>query len=76
MGLPGERLTKELQAACLAGDEARVREIAATNAADYLFADGTNALFAACGLQLVSEHWPVHPRTGRPASVVFVAQPL
>lgn len=32
------------------------------------------ALFARCGLSLRSEHWPIHPRTGRPASVVFVAQ--
>ena len=33
------------------------------------------ALFPACGLRLVSEHWPVHPGTGRPASVVFTATP-
>ncbi len=31
-------------------------------------------LFAACGLRLVSESWPIHPLTGRPASVVFQAQ--
>jgi len=31
------------------------------------------SLFMACELRLVSEHWPIHPRTGRPASVVFVA---
>ncbi len=31
------------------------------------------SLFAACGLHLMSEHWPIHPRSGRPASVVFVA---
>lgn len=30
-------------------------------------------LFVACGLRLVGEHWPIHPRTGRPASVVFCA---
>ena len=35
--------------------------------------EGWRALFAACGLQLVSEHWPIDPRTGRPASVVFAA---
>jgi hypothetical protein len=48
------------------------------NAAPWYFRtlESWRALFAACGLQLVSEHWPVHPRTGRPASVVFVAQPL
>ncbi len=33
------------------------------------------ALFVACGLRLQSEHWPIHPHTGRPASVVFCAQP-
>ena len=31
------------------------------------------ALFADCGLRLVAESWPIHPRTGQPASVVFVA---
>ena len=31
------------------------------------------ALFADCGLRLVAESWPIHPRTGRPASVVFAA---
>ena len=48
------------------------------NAAPWYFRtlESWRALFAACGLQLLSEHWPVHPRTGRPASVVFVAQPL
>lgn len=30
-------------------------------------------LFADSGLQLVSESWPIHPTTGRPASVVFCA---
>ncbi len=30
-------------------------------------------LFAECGLRLESEHWPIHPRTGRAASVVFSA---
>ena len=29
-------------------------------------------LFPACGLRLVSEHWPIHPASGRPASVLFV----
>ena len=45
------------------------------NAAPWYFRtlESWRALFAACGLRLVSEHWPVHPRTGRPASVVFVA---
>lgn len=45
------------------------------NAAPWYFRtlESWRALFAACGLQLVSEHWPIHPRTGRPASVVFVA---
>ena len=47
------------------------------NAAPWYFRtlESWRALFAACGLRLVSEHWPVHPRTGRPASVVFVATP-
>ena len=31
------------------------------------------ALFRASGLNLVSETWPIHPTTGRPASVVFQA---
>jgi len=31
------------------------------------------SMFAACGMRLLSEHWPIHPHTGRPASVVFVA---
>ena len=46
-----------------------------TNAAPWYFRtlEGWRALFAACGLQLVSEHWPIDPRTGRPASVVFAA---
>ena len=30
-------------------------------------------LFKASGLKLVSETWPIHPLTGRPASVVFQA---
>ena len=30
-------------------------------------------LFPASGLQLDSETWPIHPLTGRPASVVFTA---
>lgn len=30
-------------------------------------------LFASSGLKLVSETWPIHPLTGRPASVVFCA---
>ncbi len=44
------------------------------NAAPWYFRtlEGWRALFAAYGLQLVSEHWPIDPRTGRPASVVFV----
>lgn len=45
------------------------------NAAPWYFRtlESWRALFAACGLQLRSEHWPIHPRTGRPASVLFVA---
>ena len=45
------------------------------NAAPWYFRtlESWRALFASCGLRLVSEHWPVHPRSGRPASVVFVA---
>ena len=45
------------------------------NAAPWYFRtlESWRALFSACGLRLVSEHWPIHPRTGRPASVVFVA---
>ena len=45
------------------------------NAAPWYFRTLENwrALFAATGLQLVSEHWPIHPHTGRPASVVFSA---
>jgi len=45
------------------------------NAAPWYFRtlESWRALFAACGLRLVSEHWPEHPGTGRPASVVFVA---
>ena len=31
------------------------------------------ALFSASGMRLVSESWPIHPHTGRPASVVFQA---
>ena len=44
------------------------------NAAPWYFRtlDSWRTLFAACGLRLVSEHWPIHPHTGRPASVVFV----
>ncbi len=30
-------------------------------------------LFSASGMELISESWPIHPLTGRPASVVFVA---
>ena len=30
-------------------------------------------VFQDCGLQLLSESWPIHPLTGRPASVVFLA---
>ncbi len=43
------------------------------NAAPWYFRtlESWRALFAACGLQLVGEYWPIHPRTGRPASVVF-----
>ncbi len=49
-----------------------------TNAAPWYFRtlESWRSLFAACGLQLVSEHWPIHPRTGRPASVVFAAKPV
>lgn len=45
------------------------------NAAPWYFRtlESWRALFVTCGLRLVSEHWPVHPRTGRPAAVVFVA---
>ena len=45
------------------------------NAAPWYFRtlDSWRALFAQCGLQLQSEHWPIHPRTGRPTSVVFSA---
>jgi len=45
------------------------------NAAPWCFRtlESWRALFAHCGLRLVSEHWPVHPGTGRPASVVFCA---
>ena len=43
------------------------------NAAPWYFRtlESWRVLFAACGLQLQSEHWPIHPHTGRPASVVF-----
>ena len=46
------------------------------NAAPWYFRtlESWRLLFAACGLQLQSEHWPIHPRSGRPASVVFVAK--
>ena len=45
------------------------------NAAPWYFRtlESWRALFADCGLRLVSESWPVHPHTGRPASVVFAA---
>ena len=45
------------------------------NAAPWYFRtlESWRSLFAQCGLRLVSEHWPIHPRTGRPASVVFCA---
>lgn len=45
------------------------------NAAPWYFRtlESWRGLFAQCGMRLVSEHWPVHPRTGRPASVVFCA---
>ena len=44
------------------------------NAAPWYFRtlDSWRLFFTTCGLRLVSEHWPIHPRTGRPASVVFV----
>lgn len=47
------------------------------NAAPWYFRtlESWRAMFDACGLRLLSEHWPVHPRSGRPASVVFVAAP-
>lgn len=46
------------------------------NAAPWYFRtlESWRALFAECGWQLQGEHWPIHPRTGRPASVVFTAQ--
>ena len=45
------------------------------NAAPWYFRTLENwrSHFSACGLHLMSEHWPIHPRSGRPASVVFVA---
>ena len=45
------------------------------NAAPWYFRtlESWRSLFAACGLHLMSEHGPIHPRSGRPASVVFVA---
>jgi 2-polyprenyl-3-methyl-5-hydroxy-6-metoxy-1,4-benzoquinol methylase len=45
------------------------------NAAPWYFRtlESWRTLFTTCGLRLLSEHWPVHPRSGRPASVVFVA---
>ena len=45
------------------------------NAAPWYFRtlESWRGMFAACGLRLVSEHWPIHPRTGRPASVLFCA---
>ena len=46
-----------------------------TNAAPWYFRtlESWRALFADCGLQLLAEHWPIHPANGRPASVVFTA---
>ena len=45
------------------------------NAAPWYFRTLENwrALFSSCGLRLVAEHWPIHPGTGRPASVLFTA---
>ncbi len=45
------------------------------NAAPWYFRtlESWRALFAATGLRLVAEHWPIHPKTGKPASVVFSA---
>ena len=45
------------------------------NAAPWYFRtlESWRALFADCGLHMVAEHWPIHPQTGRPASVVFAA---
>lgn len=43
-----EQLTRELQLACEAGDLERTRQIVAQGLADYVFPDGTNALYAAC----------------------------
>ena len=45
------------------------------NAAPWYFRtlESWRALFSDCGLCLVAEHWPIHPRTGRPASVLFTA---
>ena len=45
------------------------------NAAPWYFRtlESWRALFGDCGLRLVAEHWPIHPRSGRPASVVFCA---
>lgn len=46
------------------------------NAAPWYFRtlESWRALFAQCGLRICSEHWPIHPATGRPASLVFTAQ--
>ncbi len=45
------------------------------NAAPWYFRtlESWRRLFADCGLRLVAENWPIHPGTGRPASVVFSA---
>jgi len=45
------------------------------NAAPWYFRtlESWRALFPAMGLTLLAEQWPIHPRTGRPASVVFTA---
>ena len=45
------------------------------NAAPWYFRtlESWRALFSDCDLCLVAEHWPIHPRTGRPASVLFTA---
>ena len=45
------------------------------NAAPWYFRtlESWRVLFSDCGLHLVAEHWPIHPGTGRPASVLFAA---
>jgi SAM-dependent methyltransferase len=45
------------------------------NAAPWYFRtlESWRGLFAVTGLRILGEHWPVDPRTGRPASVVFTA---